>query len=208
MRDEGNLGRIMQINGTISSMNIIDTEIEGVKIVEPAVIRDARGYFCETYNAGRYKAAGIMADFVQDNESFSSKGVVRGLHWQASPHTQAKLVRVIHGSVWDVAVDIRKGSPTYGKHVAVVLSADNKRQLFIPRGFAHGFVVLEDNTLFSYKCDNLYCKESERGLMFNDPALAIQWPEIGVDIKLSEKDMTHPALSGIEPWHACNGMEV
>ena len=183
-------------------MKVLDTEIAGVKIIEPDVFKDARGYFCETYNAGRYKAAGIDADFVQDNESFSSKGVVRGLHWQAGEHCQAKLVRVISGSVWDVAVDIRKGSPTFGRHIATVLSADNKRQFFIPRGFAHGFVVLEDNTLFSYKCDNLYCKESERGLMFNDAALGIEWPELDVEIKLSEKDQAHPALKDIEPYEA------
>ena len=183
-------------------MKVHDTEIAGVKIVEPDVFKDARGYFCETYNAGRYKAAGITADFVQDNESFSSKGVVRGLHWQAGEHSQAKLVRVVRGAVWDVAVDIRKGSPTFGKYVAAVLSGENMRQFFIPRGFAHGFVVLEDNTLFSYKCDNLYCKESERGLMFNDPALGIEWPKIGVEIKLSEKNQAHPALKDIEPYEA------
>ena len=183
-------------------MKIIAAEIEGVKIVEPDVFGDARGWFCEQYNAARYKAAGIDADFVQDNESFSRKGVVRGLHWQAGEHCQAKLVRVIRGAVWDVAVDIRKGSPTFGKYVSVVLTGDNKKQFFIPRGFAHGFVVLEDETLFSYKCDNLYCKESERGLMFNDPALGIAWPEIGVEIKLSDKDQKHPPLAEIEPWQA------
>ena len=128
-------------------MNIIETSIPGVKIIEPQVFGDARGWFVEQYNAERYKAAGIDADFVQDNESFSSKGVVRGLHWQAAPHTQAKLVRVIRGAVWDVAVDIRKGSPTFGQHVAVTLTAENRRQFFIPRGFAHGFIVLENDTL-------------------------------------------------------------
>lgn len=181
-------------------MKVIDTEIEGVKIIEPDVFGDNRGWFVEQYNAERYKAAGITADFVQDNESLSSKGVVRGLHWQAGEHCQAKLVRVIRGAVWDVAVDIRKGSPTFGKHVSVVLTGENKKQFFIPRGFAHGFVVLEDSTLFSYKCDNLYCKESECGLMFNDPALGIEWPEIDVAIKLSEKDRKHPSLADIEAW--------
>lgn len=181
-------------------MKVIDAEIEGVKIIEPDVFGDDRGWFVEQYNKARYQAAGITSDFVQDNESFSSKGVVRGLHWQASPHTQAKLVRVIRGAVWDVAVDIRKGSPTYGKHVAAVLSAENKRQFFIPRGFAHGFIVLEDNTLFSYKCDNLYCKEADRGLLFSDPALEIEWPKVDVELKLSEKDMKHPSLDAIEPW--------
>lgn len=181
-------------------MNVISTKIDGVKIIEPDVFKDVCGYFCETYNAARYKAAGIAADFVQDNESFSMKGVVRGLHWQAGEHCQAKLVRVIKGAVWDVAVDIRKGSPTFGKYVAEVLSAENGRQFFVPRGFAHGFVVLEDNTLFSYKCDDFYCKESERGLMFNDPALKIEWPKIDMPILLSEKDQHHPPLSAIEPW--------
>ena len=181
-------------------MQVINTEIEGVKIIIPDVHGDARGWFVEQYNAERYKVAGITSDFVQDNESFSSKGVVRGLHWQAAPHTQAKLVRVIKGAVWDVAVDIRKGSPTFGKYISCILSAENKRQFFIPKGFAHGFVVLEDNTLFSYKCDALYNKDSERGLMFNDSALQIKWPSINVPIVLSEKDQNHPTLAEIEPW--------
>ena len=181
-------------------MEVIETEIHGVKIVVPKVFRDGRGYFVETYNAARYKAAGIPADFVQDNESCSSKGVVRGLHWQAAPHTQAKLMRVIRGAVFDVAVDIRKGSPTFGKHVSVTLSAENGRQLYIPRGFAHGFIVLEDDTLFSYKCDDIYCPEAERGLRFDDPALGIEWPDIGVETRLSEKDRRHPCLADIEPW--------
>ena len=181
-------------------MKVIDTQIEGVKIIECDFFGDNRGYFCETYNKERYFNAGITSEFIQDNESFSSKGVIRGLHWQAFPHTQAKLVRVISGAVLDVAVDIRKGSLTYGKHVSVLLSAENRRQLFIPRGFAHGFIVLEDNTLFSYKCDNLYCKESERGLKFDDPELQIKWPDLDVEIILSEKDKNHPALKDIEPW--------
>lgn len=181
-------------------MNVIETEIEGVKIVEPKVFRDARGYFVEQYNAERYKAAGITADFLQDNESFSMKGVVRGLHWQAAPHTQAKLVRVLRGAVWDVAVDIRRGSPTFGKHVSVTLTGENMRQFYIPRGFAHGFIVLEDDTLFSYKCDNLYCPAADRGLRFDDPALGIIWPEVGIPLTLSEKDQRHPLLKDIEPW--------
>ncbi len=183
-------------------MEVIETVIPDVKVILPKYFRDGRGYFVETYNAERYKAAGITADFVQDNESCSSKGVVRGLHWQAAPHTQAKLVRVIRGAVWDVAVDIRKGSPTFGKHVAVTLSAENGKQFFIPRGFAHGFIVLEDNTLFSYKCDNLYCPSADRGIKFDDPALGIKWPDIGVEIKLSEKDKKHPCLRVVEPWRA------
>ena len=181
-------------------MKVRETEIEGRKLIEPQVFGDARGWFVEQYNAERYKAAGIVADFVQDNESLSSQGVIRGLHWQAGEHAQAKLVRVIRGAVWDVAVDIRKGSPTYGRHVSAVLSAENRLQLYIPRGFAHGFIVLEDDTLFSYKCDNLYCPQADRGMLFSDPALAIEWPDIGVPLKLSEKDQRHPGLAGIEPW--------
>ena len=183
-------------------MKVRETEIEGLKLIEPQVFGDARGWFVEQYNAERYKAAGIVADFVQDNESLSSQGVIRGLHWQAGEHAQAKLVRVIRGAVWDVAVDIRKGSPTYGRHVSAVLSAENRLQLYIPRGFAHGFIVLEDDTLFSYKCDNLYCPQADRGMLFSDPALAIEWPDIGVPLKLSEKDQRHPGLAGIEPWAA------
>ena len=181
-------------------MKVSDCKIAGVKIVEPQVFGDSRGWFVEQYNAERYKAAGIDVDFVQDNESFSSKGVVRGLHWQAGEHAQAKLVRVIRGAVWDVAVDIRKGSPTFGQHVSAVLTGENKKQFFIPRGFAHGFIVLEDNTLFSYKCDNLYCPSADRGMLFSDPALKIEWPKVDVEIKLSEKDQKHPGLKDIEPW--------
>lgn len=181
-------------------MKVIDAGLEGLKIIEPDVFGDERGWFCEQYNAARYKAAGITADFVQDNESLSSKGVVRGLHWQAAPHTQAKLVRVIRGAAWDVAVDIRKGSPTFGKHVSVVLSGENRKQFFIPRGFAHGFIVLEDDTLFSYKCDNLYCAAADRGMRFDDPALGIEWPKVDVELRLSEKDRRHPLLANIEPW--------
>lgn len=181
-------------------MNISEMKIPGLKIIEPQVHGDNRGWFCEQYNAAQYRAVGIEANFVQDNESFSSKGVVRGLHWQAGVHCQAKLVRVIRGAVWDVAVDIRKGSPTFGKYESVILTGENKKQFFIPRGFAHGFVVLEDMTLFSYKCDNFYCKESERGLMFNDPALGIEWPKMDVAIKLSDKDQRHPCLANVEAW--------
>lgn len=181
-------------------MKVTETEIPGLKIIEPDVFGDNRGWFCETYNAERYRKAGIDVTVVQDNESFSSKGVVRGLHWQAAPHTQAKLVRVIKGSVWDVAVDIRKGSPTFGKHVAVTLSAENRRQFFIPRGFAHGFIVLEDNTLFSYKCDNLYCPSADMGMRFDDPALGIEWPNLGMPLTLSAKDQKHPMLAEIQPW--------
>ena len=183
-------------------MTVTETAIPGVLIVQPDIHRDARGYFAETYNEARYAAAGIDVRFVQDNESHSSRGVLRGLHWQAGEHAQAKLVRVIRGAVWDVAVDIRKGSPTFGKWVGCELTPENGRQFFVPRGFAHGFVVLEDDTLFSYKCDNLYCKESERGLRFDDPALGIAWPLAGCDYLLSEKDTRQPLLRDIEPWEA------
>ena len=181
-------------------MKIIATEIPDVKIIEPDIFRDARGYFQETYNAERYRAAGITAQFVQDNESKSSRGVLRGLHWQAGEHAQAKLVRVIRGAVWDVAVDIRKGSATYGKYVSCELTAENGRQFYIPRGFAHGFVVLEDETLFSYKCDNFYCPAAERGLRYDDPELGICYPNPGREFLLSEKDLKHPYFKDIEPW--------
>ena len=154
-------------------MNVIDTEIPEVKIIEPKVFGDSRGYFFESWSDKRYKEAGIDCNWIQDNESRSHYGVLRGLHYQAAPYTQAKLVRVIKGEVLDVAVDIRKGSPTFGKHVAVELTEENKHQLFVPRGFAHGFVVLSDDVIFAYKCDNLYAPTHERGLAFNDPALEI-----------------------------------
>ena len=181
-------------------MEIIATNIPDVKIIKPDIYRDSRGYFTETYNEERYVRAGLAVRFVQDNESCSSRGVLRGLHWQAGEHAQAKLVRVIRGAVWDVAVDIRKDSPTFGQSVSCELTAENGLQFYLPRGFAHGFVVLEDNTLFSYKCDNFYCKASERGLKFNDPALGIKWPWPGRDYLLSEKDINHPLLREIEPW--------
>ena len=183
-------------------MDVIAMDIPDVKIVVPDIFRDARGYFVETYNRDRYVKAGIEATFVQDNESCSMRGVLRGLHWQAGEHAQAKLVRVIRGAVWDVAVDIRKGSPTFGKSVSCELTAENGRQFFVPRGFAHGFVVLEDNTLFAYKCDNLYHPEAERGMKFDDPALGIPWPDVGCEPILSPKDRLHPPLGGIEPWEA------
>ena len=181
-------------------MNVVETGIPGVRIIEPDVFGDNRGWFCETYNAERYRKAGIDDVFLQDNESFSSKGVVRGLHWQAPPHTQAKLIRVVHGAVWDVAVDIRKGSPTFGKHVAVVLSSENRRQLYIPRGFAHGFFVLSDEAISSYKCSDFYYPEDEDGLMWNDPTINVDWfgaaqvAGQSVEPILSEKDKKHPSF--------------
>ena len=180
-------------------MNIIRTDLEGVLIVEPKVFGDARGYFFETWRQDAYAAAGIDCQFVQDNESKSSFGVLRGLHWQAAPHTQAKLVRVVSGAVLDVAVDIRRNSPTFGRHVAIELSAANKRQLFIPRGFAHGFAVLSQEAIFAYKCDNLYHPEAERGMRFDDPALAIDWRVSPKEWNLSEKDKKHPPLNQIQP---------
>ncbi len=181
-------------------MEVRETEIPGVLVLAPDVHRDARGYFCETYNAERYRAAGIAAEFVQDNESQSQRGVLRGLHWQAGRHAQAKLVRVVRGAVWDVAVDIRRGSPTFGKFVCCELSAANGLQFFIPRGFAHGFVVLEDDTLFSYKCDNVYSPAAERGMRYDDPALGIPYPDPGRGFILSPRDLRHPPLAEIEPW--------
>ncbi len=169
-------------------MNFIQTEIDGVVIVEPRVFEDARGYFFESYNEAEFNAHGITAKFVQDNESKSSYGVIRGLHCQLGEHAQAKLVRVLEGRVLDVAVDARKGSPTYGRHVAVELSAENKRQLFIPRGFLHGFSVLSETAVFAYKCDNLYCKASEFGIRYDDPEVGVDWRIPSDRIVTSEKD--------------------
>jgi dTDP-4-dehydrorhamnose 3,5-epimerase len=156
-------------------MEVIKTEIDGLLIVKPAVFPDKRGYFFESYNKGKYVKGGIDVDFVQDNVSFSQKNVLRGLHFQNPPHAQAKLVSVLRGAVLDVAVDIRKNSPTYGKYYSVLLSEENKLQFFLPAGFAHGFLTLEDNTLFSYKCSNLYNKESEGSILWNDSELGIDW---------------------------------
>lgn len=181
-------------------MEVIRTEIEGVVIIEPRIFRDERGYFYESFSAKEF-AEKVSPDtvFVQDNQSCSSYGVVRGLHFQKPPHAQAKLVRVIEGRVLDVAVDIRKGSPTYGKHVAVELTGENHRQLFIPRGFAHGFAVLSPTALFQYKCDSFYAPQSEGAVIWNDPALGIEWWIPAEDIILSEKDKRHPLLKDIEP---------
>ena len=181
-------------------MNIIKTAIDGVVILEPKIFGDSRGYFFESWSERAFSAAGIDFRWVQDNESKSSFGVVRGLHWQAAPYTQAKLVRVIFGAVLDVAVDIRKGSPTYGQHVAVELSGDNKRQLLISRGFAHGFAVLSDEAVFAYKCDNIYMPSAERGIRFDDPVLAIDWRVKPDKWNLSPKDGKHPFFSEITPW--------
>ena len=175
-------------------MNIIETELPGVLIVEPKVFGDSRGYFFESWNQAAYEAAGITNKWVQDNESKSSYGVLRGLHYQAAPYTQAKIVRAISGAVLDVAVDIRKGSPTYGRHVAVELSAENKRQLYIPRGFAHGFAVLSETALFQYKCDNFYSPESEGGIAWDDPEIGIDWGLPKDMAILSPKDRNRQTL--------------
>ena len=180
-------------------MNVVETGIEGLKVIEPDVFHDERGYFVETYNAERYAAHGITQVFVQDNESKSQKGVVRGLHWQTGAAAQSKLVRVVQGAVWDVAVDVRKDSKTYGQHFAVMLTGENKKQFLIPRGFAHGFIVLEDDTVFVYKCDNLYCKSAERGMRFDDPALGLEWPDVDAPLLLSDKDRVLPLLRDITP---------
>lgn len=173
-------------------MNFIKTEIEGVYILEPKVFGDNRGYFMECYNENVFKAAGLNYKFVQDNESKSKKGVLRGLHFQKK-YPQAKLVRVLEGEVFDVAVDLRKDSPTYGKWVGVILSSENKRQFMIPRGFAHGFIVLSETATFTYKCDEFYHPEDEGGIMWNDPLVNINWPIDG-EVLLSEKDKKHPSL--------------
>ncbi len=182
-------------------MEVLETKIPDLKIIIPDVYGDKRGWFMETYNIDRYaRKFGITTFGAQDNMSLSMKGVVRGLHWQAFPGTQAKLVYVTRGAVIDVAVDIREGSPTFGRHVAVELTAENFKQFYIPRGFAHGFITLEDNTLFQYKCDNLYMPELERGLLFTDPALGIEFPDFMQNLIFSEKDQKFPPLSKIEPW--------
>ncbi len=180
-------------------MKIITTPIEGLLVIEPDVFTDARGFFTETYNAERYAAAGIHVQFVQDNMSASSYGVVRGLHFQRPPYTQAKLVSCVVGRVYDVAVDMRKGSPTYGQHFGVELSADNHKQFYIPRGFAHGFSVLSEKAIFTYKCDNLYHPEADGGILLSDESLDIDW-QVPVEQRIiSDKDTKHPLLANAEP---------
>ncbi len=176
-------------------MKIIETEIEGVVIIEPDVFGDDRGYFFESYNQARFDAAVRPVRFVQDNESKSKFGVLRGLHFQHGRAAQSKLVRVVKGTVLDVAVDIRRGSPTFGRYVAVELTAENKRQFFVPRGFAHGFSVLSDEAVFQYKCDNLYAPQSEGAIAWNDPAIGIDWRLRPEEVILSPKDSRHPTLA-------------
>ena len=180
-------------------MNIIETRIEDLLILEPKVFGDERGYFFESYTKKVFDdLVGTKYDFVQDNESKSSYGVLRGLHYQIAPYSQAKLVRVLQGRVYDVAVDLRKDSPTYAEWIGVELSYENKKQFLIPKGFAHGFCVLSETATFAYKCDEYYRPEAERGIIYNDPTLAIDWIVKDVDISVSDKDRVLPELAGAE----------
>lgn len=179
-------------------MNYIETSIEGVWIIEPKVFADKRGYFFESWKKEDFESHIGNVDFIQDNESRSSYGVLRGLHYQKGEFSQAKLVRVIKGKVLDVAVDLRKSSPTFGKYVAVELSEDNKRQFFIPRGFAHGFVVLSDDAIFTYKVDNVYAPQAEAGIKWNDEIVNVEWPIPAADVVVSDKDDNAVALKDAE----------
>ena len=179
-------------------MNVIKTDIEGVVIIEPRIFEDARGYFFESFSQREFEEKVGKVVFVQDNESKSSYGVMRGLHFQRPPFTQSKLVRCVKGAVLDVAVDLRKGSPTYGKHVAVELTEDNHRQFFIPQGFAHGFAVLSDEAVFQYKCDNFYAPQADGGISILDESLGIDWKIPTDKAILSEKDTKHPLLKEFE----------
>ncbi|NME83750.1 dTDP-4-dehydrorhamnose 3,5-epimerase [Clostridium sp. SM-530-WT-3G] len=182
----------------MGNFNFNKTSIDGVYIIEPKVFGDNRGYFMESYNGEHFKEAGLNMVFVQDNESKSSKGVLRGLHFQKK-HSQGKLVRVTKGKVFDVAVDLRHGSETYGKWEGVILSEENKKQFYIPEGFAHGFLVLSDEAVFNYKCTDYYAPEYDGGVMWNDPDINIQWPLEGIEeIVLSEKDKKHPNLKDLD----------
>lgn len=175
-------------------MTIKESPLPGLLIIEPKVFEDSRGYFFESFNRKNLMDAGVEAQFVQDNQSLSQYGVLRGLHYQLAPYAQSKLVRVLHGSVWDVAVDIRKNSPTFGQYFGIELSAENKIQLFIPQGFAHGFAVTSPSAVFFYKCDSFYNPEAERGIHFNDPDLAIPWPISESDALVSAKDRILPVF--------------
>ena len=179
-------------------MRTIETPLAGLKVIEPKVFEDSRGYFLETYNREHFLQSGISSGFNQDNESMSSRGVIRGLHYQLDPFAQAKLVRVVTGAVFDVAVDLRKGSPTFGKWFGTELSGENKLQMLIPRGFAHGFSVLSTTVVFAYKCDNYYNKQAERGIRFNDPFLAIDWQLSGEEWLVSDKDRMAPLFAQAE----------
>jgi dTDP-4-dehydrorhamnose 3,5-epimerase len=180
-------------------MKVIETNLKGCYIIEPKIFEDKRGYFFESFNNDKFnELISSNIKFIQDNESFSSKGVLRGLHYQRDEFAQAKLVRVVKGSVLDVAVDLRKNSPTFGEHFKIELNEYNKMQLFIPRGFAHGFLVLSETAIFSYKCDNLYNKESEGGIIFNDPELNINWQMQDEELIISEKDIVLPPLKNAQ----------
>ena len=179
-------------------MTIEKTPIQDLVIINPTVFEDSRGYFFEAYNQGKFHENGIMYNFIQDNQSFSTKGVIRGLHLQINPFAQAKLVRVLQGEILDVAVDLRKNSATYGQHFSVVLSAENKKQLMVPHGFAHGFSVLSETASVMYKVDQLYHKDSERGIRYDDPALAIDWQVKADEVIVSDKDLILPGFDEID----------
>lgn len=179
-------------------MIIEKTAIQDLVIIQPTVFEDSRGYFFEAYNQAKFLENGITYQFIQDNQSFSKRGVIRGLHLQINPFAQAKLVRVLEGEILDVAVDLRKDSPTYGQHFSVILSADNKKQLMVPHGFAHGFSVLSDTASVLYKVDQVYHKESERGIRYDDPSLAIDWQLDPKEVIVSEKDLVLPSFADID----------
>ena len=179
-------------------MELIPTTFKGLILIKPRIFEDPRGYFYESYNEQVFNKAGILFDFVQDNQSESRKGVIRGLHFQLAPHAQTKLVRVLQGSVYDVALDLRRGSPTFGKWYGIELSGDNKLQLLIPQGFAHGFSVLSENALVLYKTDDFYCKDAERGIVFNDPFLNIEWKTGYTECIVSERDRQLPKFENAE----------
>ncbi|MEL7220579.1 MAG: dTDP-4-dehydrorhamnose 3,5-epimerase [Bacteroidota bacterium] len=179
-------------------MPFLETSIPNLIIFEPKVWEDKRGYFFESYNQATFQAAGLDYTFIQDNEAKSSKGVLRGLHFQKGAASQAKLVRVTEGAVFDAVVDLRSGSPTYGQSFGTMLSAENKRQLLIPRGFAHGYLVTSETAVFNYKCDNIYNRDAEGGLAYNDPTANVAWPQIDVPYLLSDKDQEWPGLEELE----------
>ena len=180
-------------------MKIRETDIKGLMVIEPRVFGDARGYFMESFSERKFRElTGLDVDFVQDNESRSSYGVVRGLHFQREPHAQAKLVRVVSGRALDVAVDLREGSPTYGRHFAIELTGDNHLQVYIPKGFAHGFAALSDEVVFQYKCDEYYAPDSEAAIIWNDPDLDIDWRLPAEDVIVSDKDKNHPKLKDLK----------
>ena len=183
-------------------MQVEHLAIPGVMLITPPRFSDSRGHFSESYTAAKFAAIGLDAQFIQDNQSRSHKGVVRGLHCQIAPYVQGKLVRCLHGSIWDVAVDIRQGSPTYGQHVSAILSAENGAQLWVPGGFLHGFCALEPDTDVMYKVNAAYDKASERGVVWNDPGLALPWPLAPGEAIVSDKDMELPRLAECEPWYA------